>query len=56
VIIADMRSSMVAAGSAAAVGCVVDVDVDIGSSQVLRAESNGVAATPLDVARSAWEY
>jgi hypothetical protein len=53
-----MRSSMVAAGTAAAIGCVFDVDVDFDFHPVLaqRALSGGVASTPLDVARSAWEY
>jgi hypothetical protein len=60
VIIADTRSSMVAADSAAAVGCAFDfdfdVDVDFHPMLAQRALSGGVASTPLDVARSAWEY
>jgi hypothetical protein len=55
VIIADTRSSMVAAGSAAAVGCASDFDVDFYPMLAQRALSGGVASTPLDVARSAWE-
>jgi hypothetical protein len=52
VIIADMRSSMVAAETAAAIGCVFDVDFEYCSrSEQL---SGGVASTPLNVARSAW--
>jgi len=53
VTIADMRSSMVAAGTAAAIGCVFDVDFLPLLAQ--RALSDGVASTPSDVARSAWE-
>jgi hypothetical protein len=56
VIIADMRSSMVAAETAAAVACAFDVDVDFHSMLAQRALSGGVASTPLDVARSAREY
>jgi len=53
VIIADTRSSMVAADSAAAVVCAFDVDFYPMLAQ--RALSGGVASTPLDVAQSAWE-
>jgi len=51
VIIADMRSSMVAAGTAAAIGCVFDFDAY--SDYCSRSEqlSDGVASTPLNVAR-----
>jgi len=55
VIIADTRSSMVAAESAAAVACAFDVDVDFSPMLAQRALSDGVASTPLEVARSAWE-
>jgi hypothetical protein len=58
VIIADTRRSMAAAESAAAVACAFDFDVDVDFHPMLaqRALSGGVASTPLDVARSAWEY
>jgi hypothetical protein len=49
---------MVAAESAATVACAFDFDVDVDFHPMLaqRALSGGVASTPLDVARSAWEY
>jgi hypothetical protein len=53
VIIVDTRSSMVAAKFAAAIGCVFDVEVDIGPMLAQRALSSGVASTPLNSARSA---
>jgi hypothetical protein len=40
-----MRSSMVAAENVAAIGCALDFDF-----------SDGVASTPLKVARSAWKF
>jgi hypothetical protein len=46
VIIVDMRGSMVAADSAAAIGCAFDLHCE--RSEQL---SGGVAATPLNVAR-----
>jgi hypothetical protein len=51
VIIADTRSSMVVAESAAAIGCAFDFDFDScpDSGQL----SGGVASTPLNSARSA---
>jgi hypothetical protein len=52
VIIADMRSSMVAADSAAAVGCVFDFDVYVDISGAAR-RIYGVAATPSDTVRGA---
>jgi len=55
VIIADTRSSMVSADSAAAVACAfdVDVDVDFDFDYCSRSEqlSGGVASTPLNLAR-----
>jgi hypothetical protein len=51
VIIADTRSSMVAAGSAAAVGCAFDFDFDLHFLLAQRAPSGGVVATPLNSAR-----
>jgi hypothetical protein len=58
VIIADTRRSTVAADSAAAVACAFDFDAYSDFSPMLaqRALSDGVASTPLDVARSAWKY
>jgi hypothetical protein len=53
VIIADTRSSMVAADSAAAIVCAFDFDFSPMLAQ--RALSDGVASTPLETARSAWE-
>jgi hypothetical protein len=53
VIIADTRSSMVAAKVAAAVGCVFDVDFDPMLAQ--RALLDGALGTQLNSARSAWE-
>jgi hypothetical protein len=49
VIIADTRSSMAAGNFAAAVGCVFDVDFDYCSRS--GQQSDGVASTPLNVAR-----
>jgi hypothetical protein len=43
VIIADTRSSMVAAGSAAAVGCAFDFDVDFDRGSRSEQLSGGVA-------------
>jgi hypothetical protein len=51
VIIADTRSSMVAAGSAAAVGCAFDVDVDLDICSRSEHLSGGVASTPFNSAR-----
>jgi hypothetical protein len=55
VTIADTRSSMVAADSAAAVGCAFDFDFDFdfdsGPMLAQRALSDGVASTPLTSAR-----
>jgi hypothetical protein len=51
VIIADTRSSMVAADSAAAVGCAFDFEFDSGPMLAQRALSGGVASTPLMSAR-----
>jgi hypothetical protein len=51
VIIADTRSSMVAADSAAAVGCAFDFAVDFDPTLAQRALSVGVASTPLMSAR-----
>jgi len=51
VIIADTRSSMVAADSAAAVACAFDVDVDFDYCSRSEQLSGGVASTPLNVAR-----
>jgi hypothetical protein len=51
VIIADTRSSMAAAQSAAAVGCAFDFEIDTCSPS--EHMSGGVEATPLNSARSA---
>jgi hypothetical protein len=51
VIIADMRSSMVAAGSTAAIACAFDFEIDTCSPS--EHMSGGVEATPLNLARRA---
>jgi hypothetical protein len=51
VIIADTRSSMVAADSAAAVGCAFDFDVDFDFCSRSEQLSGGVASTPFNSAR-----
>jgi hypothetical protein len=51
VIIADTRSSMVAANVAATIGCAFDVDVHFDYCPRSGQLSDGVAATPLNVAR-----
>jgi hypothetical protein len=53
VIIADTRSSMVAANVAATIGCAFDFDVDFDLNFLLaqRAPSGGVVAAPLNSAR-----
>jgi hypothetical protein len=52
VIIADTRSSMVAANAAATIVCAFDFDL----SQAQRATLDGACGAPLNSARSAWEY
>jgi len=48
---ADMRGSTAAAESAAAVGCVFDVDVDFDFCSRSEQLSGGVVSTPLNSAR-----
>jgi hypothetical protein len=55
VIIADTRSSMVAAESAATIGCAFDFDVDFYPMLAQRALLDGAPGAPLNSARSAWE-
>jgi hypothetical protein len=55
VIIADTRSSMVAADSAAAIVCAFDFGVDFYPMLAQRALFNGAPGAPLNSARSAWE-
>jgi hypothetical protein len=55
VIIADTRSSVAVADSAAAAGCAFDFDVDSGLTLAQRALSVGVAPTPLISARQRLE-
>ena len=54
-IIADKRSAGVVANVAATVACAFDIDFIFHPMLAQRALSDGVASTPLDVARSAWE-
>jgi hypothetical protein len=56
VIIADTRSPMVVANFAAAAGCAFDFDLISDFCSRSGQLSDGVAATPLNVARSAWQY
>jgi hypothetical protein len=51
VIIADTRSSMVAAKFAAAIGCVFDFDADFDFCSRSEHLSGGVASTPFNSAR-----
>jgi hypothetical protein len=51
VIIADTRSSMVAADSAAAIVCAFDVDLTVDDCSRSEQLSGGVASTPLNPAR-----
>jgi len=55
VIIADTRSSMVAANVAAAIACAFDVRVDFDDCSRSEQLSDGVAATPSNVARKRLE-